>query len=91
MFILLRNRLLIFFYLNLKKTKGKFLIQSIQNQKNDKSEIISKKIEILKEIELIEENCCFIVGMDGILNEEECLNMLQVNGLVKKTWIFAWK
>ena len=58
--------------------KGKHLIEAIFSQKNDKEEVIHKKIKILKEIGLIEDNCCFIVGMDGILNEEECLNMLQV-------------
>ena len=54
------------------------LFESIKKQKNDPDELIEKKIRILKEIELVDDNMCFLVGNDGILNEEECLNMLQV-------------
>jgi hypothetical protein len=56
----------------------KSFIESIKKQKNDPDELIDKKISILKEIELIDDNMCILVGNDGILNEEECLNMLQV-------------
>ena len=62
------------------------LFESIKKQKNDPDELIEKKIRILKEIELVDDNMCFLVGNDGILNEEECLNMLQVK--IVDTFLF---
>lgn len=44
----------------------------------DSEELMNKKIEIFKELDFIDDNMSFIVGVDGILNEEECLHMLQV-------------
>jgi hypothetical protein len=40
--------------------------------------LVDKKIEILKEIELIDIDMGFVVGLDGILNEEELLHALQI-------------
>lgn len=56
----------------------KSLISSMIIQNREKKEIIDRKIETLKEIELIDDDICLVIGMDGIVNEEECLHMLQV-------------
>jgi hypothetical protein len=40
--------------------------------------LVDKKIEILKEIELIDDEMGFIIGIDGVLSEEELLHSLQI-------------
>ena len=46
--------------------------------KNHFHVLIEKKIEILKQIDLLDENFGFVISMDGVLNEEELLHTLQV-------------
>jgi hypothetical protein len=60
---------------------ARFLIEAFRMQKNDPDEVISKKIEALFEIELIENDTSIVIGQDGVLNEEECLHILQVDRL----------
>jgi hypothetical protein len=57
---------------------AKYLIESFLKQKTFSDELIQQKIEVMKEIELIDKNACIIIGNDGILNEEECLHIFQV-------------
>jgi hypothetical protein len=57
----------------------KYFISSMIAQNREKKEAIERKIKILKEIELIDEDACLIIGMDGIVNEEECLHIFQVS------------
>ena len=54
-------------------------IESFKSHNDNTEELMLKKIETLKELDIIDDNMCFIIGSDGILNEEECLHMLQVN------------
>ncbi len=54
-------------------------IESFKSHNDNTEELMLKKIETLKELDIIDDNMCFIIGSDGILNEEECLHMLQVS------------
>lgn len=45
---------------------------------NNTDELMAKKVEVLKELDMIDDSMAFVIGADGILNEEECLHMLQV-------------
>jgi SET domain-containing protein 6 len=62
----------------------KHLISAIRTQKNDREDVIDKKIEAMQEAGLIDETTSLIIGMDGILNEEETLHMLQVRQNISK-------
>ena len=53
-------------------------VECYRKYNNNTEELMIKKIEVLKELDLMDENMCFLIGSDGILNEEECLHMLQV-------------
>ncbi len=50
----------------------------IECAKNHFDCLVDKKIEILNKIELISNDMGFVVGLDGILNEEELLHSLQI-------------
>ncbi len=54
-------------------------IESFKSHNDNTEELMLKKIETLKELDIIDDKMCFIIGSDGILNEEECLHMLQVS------------
>lgn len=56
----------------------KLFIEAFKKQKIDPIEVINKKIETILDLELIDRSASIIVGHDGILNEEECLHMMQV-------------
>lgn len=46
---------------------------------NDSEGLREKKLEVFKELDFIDDHMSIEIGLDGILNEEECLHMLQVN------------
>lgn len=56
----------------------KCFIEAFRKEKIDPIEVANKKIETLLEMELIDRSASIIIGYDGILNEEECLHILQV-------------
>jgi hypothetical protein len=56
----------------------KYFVEAMKAQKNDPENVIESKIDAMTEIDLIDENASFIIGSDGILNEEESLRILQV-------------
>jgi hypothetical protein len=60
----------------------KLFIECYKKCNNNTDELMNKKVETLKILDIIDENMSFIVGTDGILNEEECLQMLQVKNLL---------
>lgn len=41
--------------------------------------ILKKKLETLMEIDLIDDNSSIIINLDGVLNQEETLHILQVH------------
>lgn len=53
-------------------------LEMFKREKLDPIEVINKKIETIVNLELIDKTSSIIIGHDGILNEEECLHMLQV-------------
>ncbi len=55
---------------------------SYERYNNNTEELMEKKIQVLKELGMIDDSMAFIIGSDGVLNEEECLHMLQVKLLV---------
>ncbi len=59
-------------------------IESYKIHNDDTEELMVKKIEALKNLDFIVENVCFIIGTDGILNEEEFLHTLQVDSIFYK-------
>lgn len=54
---------------------------------NFAEDLMVKKIETLKELDIIDDELCFLIGTDGILNEEECLHMLQIYSMNKDEFI----
>ena len=60
---------------------GLFIETMHKNPGTNRSDLLDKKIEVFKEIGLIDNETSFVVGTDGILNEEECLHMFQVRML----------
>jgi hypothetical protein len=57
---------------------SKFFLQAIKNLKLNNEEVLDKKYDIFIELNLIDESASLIIGNDGILNEEEILQVLQV-------------
>jgi N-lysine methyltransferase SETD6 len=56
----------------------KCFIEAFKKQSLNSEQLFNMKLESLKELDLIDDNLSFIIGIDGVLNEEECLHMLQV-------------
>ena len=54
------------------------LISAMNSLNNDEEKIRKSKINVLKQLNLIDENTSFVIGHDGILNEDESLLLLQV-------------
>jgi hypothetical protein len=66
----------------------KFFVEAMKALKNDPEPLIESKIAAMNEIGLVDEQASFIIGSDGILNEEESLHILQVF-LCQKIIIFS--
>ena len=56
----------------------KCLVECYKKVNNNTEALMETKIETLKTLDIIDDNTSFLVGTDGVLNEEECLHMLQV-------------
>ncbi len=56
----------------------KCFIECYTKVNNNTEALMETKIETLKTLDIIDDNTSFLVGTDGVLNEEECLHMLQV-------------
>lgn len=54
------------------------LVKAIKEQKLNRQEVIEAKLNAMNEIDLIDQNTSFVIGLDGVLNEEESLHILQV-------------
>ena len=64
----------------------KCLIECYKKVNNNTEALMETKIETLKTLDIIDDNTSFLIGTDGVLNEEECLHMLQVK--TKYFWKF---
>jgi SET domain-containing protein 6 len=54
------------------------LVHTIKSLKNDSEPLLEEKIELFHKLNLIDENVSFVVDANGILNEEEVSELLQV-------------
>ena len=66
----------------------KCFIDCIRKYNNDPEDVLNAKLDCLLNLELIDENVAVILGTDGVLNEEECLHILQVNSSIYITIMF---
>ena len=57
---------------------SKYFVQAIKSLNLNEQHILDKKCDIFYELSLIDESASFIISNDGILNEEEILQVLQV-------------
>jgi hypothetical protein len=58
---------------------SKYFLQAIKNLKLQNEKLLQRKCDVLLELNLIDESSLLVIGNDGILNEEEILQVLQVN------------
>ena len=56
-----------------------YFVQAIKNLKLQSEKLLDRKCDVLFELNLIDESSLLVIGNDGILNEEEILQVLQVN------------
>jgi len=61
----------------------KCLIECYKKVNNNTEALMETKIETLKTLDIIDDNTSFLIGTDGVLNEEECLHMLQIYSMSK--------
>jgi hypothetical protein len=58
---------------------SKYFLQAIKNLKLQNEKLLERKCDVLLELNLIDESSLLVIGNDGILNEEEILQVLKVN------------
>ena len=57
----------------------KILVDVFASNSEDDSDILKQKLSTLLDIELIDDNSSIVIDLEGVLNQEETLHILQVN------------
>lgn len=57
----------------------KYFLQAIESLKHQNEKLLDRKCHVFSELNLIDESALLVIGNDGILNEEEILQLLQVS------------
>ncbi len=60
------------------------LLTTIKNMHNDTEPLQDEKIKLFQELDLIDENVSIVIDSNGVLNEEEVLQLLQVQNVLSK-------